>query len=715
MTRLLQGSPASGKTEAALEAALSHLRRRGRVLWVGLPHQRAYLLRRLARKAGAATGLEYLSWQQLYYRLVAEAGLLKPLVPGLERLALVARAMREEGLPLSPGLAALYARALAEHKRYGLLPSVEPLASVHRAYERLKGDRLDYDDFRLLAQTLSPRRLPALLVVDGFRRHNPLDLAFALALGERGEVLVTGVSFPEGVRPEALPPARLAPTLYRHPNPIEELRWTLRALKRDLAEGISPHHLLVVAPEGAIPGLLALGEGAGLPLWDGRPKRLLFPALQALLTPHPTGLDLLALAPVLPGLEAVGRRMVAYGVAGMAALEALAEKDVLAEFLALRRALKEGRLEVLSRLGAPHQDRLLLAYALARQIDPQDPLPWWEALLKEESLPPDPPRGILVLPPERATGVRARRAYLLRFFPEDYGAVEREDPFVPEEDRLPPSLPLAALPRRLSGDGEAFLEELLHRGDEATVVSYPEADERGPTFPPIPLRRAVPAPHLPAASWDEVAGKGALSGWRPLVRLEEDELRRVSLDAAQDLRVCPGRFALRRLFRDPSPSDPWEALLGYGKRTPKGLVLDGEALGRARKEHPEWEAFLQEEEERLSATRFWVSLRLTSDLPLYARAGGLNGQEVYALVPGGEEGIRPRLSESYFAQNLGLSYRVWPFGEAPRPLEPLPEWRLNKEVEALRKRLKKHLDEGFPFRPGWACRDCPVARRCPAS
>lgn len=623
MTRLLKGGPASGKTEEALKLTQEVLKRRKRVFWVGLPHQRAYVLRRLAQRSGATLGFEFLSWQRLYYRLLAEAGRLKPLVFGLERLALVAQAMREVGLPLSPGLAALYARALAEHKRHGLPPKDEPLLSLHRAYERLKGGRMDYDDFRLLAREIEVKSPPALLVVDGFRRHNPLDLAFALALGERTEVLVTGMGFPEGVRgAKVLPGPRTPCTAYWHPNPMEELRWTLRALKRDLAQGISPFDLLVVAPEGLIPGLLALGEEAGVPLADGRPGRLLTPLLQALLAEHPTGPDLIALSRLLPGLGDLGRRMMSLGVAGLGAMRKLAPEAV-GPYLALRRDLREGRVEeVLDRLPEgelPHKDRVLLAYALARAIDPKDPLPWWEALLREEKLPPSPIQGVAVPPPSRATGVRARRAYLLRFFPEAYGALEEEDPLVPEEERAPLSLPPQALPKKLSGDGAAFLEELLYRGDEATYTSYPKADERGPTFPPALLRNPQPAPPLPAASSDEL--QSLEEAWPPRLRLGVEELKRVSLESARELPRCPGRFALKRLF-PPKGDGPWEALLGYAQRDEKGLRLSEEALERAGRERPEWRRFLEDQRERLLSTFFRTVRRIPSDLPLYAVVGG---------------------------------------------------------------------------------------------
>ena len=85
---IVQGPPASGKTRLALAWALEVLGRRGRVFWVGLPHQRAYVYRLLSEE-GAFLGLEFLSFQALYYRVLAEAGWLKPLLPGAGRVALV--------------------------------------------------------------------------------------------------------------------------------------------------------------------------------------------------------------------------------------------------------------------------------------------------------------------------------------------------------------------------------------------------------------------------------------------------------------------------------------------------------------------------------------------------------------------------------------------------------------------------------------------------
>ena len=164
---IVQGPPASGKTRLALAWALEVLGRRGRVFWVGLPHQRAYVYRLLSEE-GAFLGLEFLSFQALYYRVLAEAGWLKPLLPGAGRVALVGEALRRAGEgPVAPGEARLFARAIAELKRYGISPFALPkegeagrLRRVYRLYERLKAGSLDYDDFRHRALKAPLRLFP---------------------------------------------------------------------------------------------------------------------------------------------------------------------------------------------------------------------------------------------------------------------------------------------------------------------------------------------------------------------------------------------------------------------------------------------------------------------------------------------------------------------------------------------------------------------------
>lgn len=263
---IVQGPPASGKTRLALAWALEVLGRRGRVFWVGLPHQRAYVYRLLSEE-GAFLGLEFLSFQALYYRVLAEAGWLKPLLPGAGRVALVGEALRRAGEgPVAPGEARLFARAIAELKRYGISPFALPkegeagrLRRVYRLYERLKAGSLDYDDFRHRALK-APLRLfpwPDLVVVDGFREVGPLDLRFLRRLSERVPVLLTLEVLPEGCAPHRVLEARpVARRVFRLANPVEEARYLLRALKRALAPK-------ALGGGGACPGGRPRGGPAG--------------------------------------------------------------------------------------------------------------------------------------------------------------------------------------------------------------------------------------------------------------------------------------------------------------------------------------------------------------------------------------------------------------------------------------------------------------------
>src|SRR5688572_15850992 len=118
--QLLVAPPASGKTTYLINLARAATEQGKRVWWVGLPSQRSYVYRR-ATEAGALLALEFLSGQQVYYRLLANALKLKPLVVGTGRLALVGEALlnlRQE-LP-APGEARLFANAIAEAKRFGV-------------------------------------------------------------------------------------------------------------------------------------------------------------------------------------------------------------------------------------------------------------------------------------------------------------------------------------------------------------------------------------------------------------------------------------------------------------------------------------------------------------------------------------------------------------------------------------------------------------------
>ena len=236
---LLVAPPGSGKTTRLLERARDLSARGRRVWWVGLPSQRSYVYRR-ATAAGAVLGLEFLSSQQVYYRLLAHALRLRPLVVGTGRLAMVGEALLElRQEPPGPGEARLFAQAIAEAKRYGLTPAdlpgsdgeVERLRGIYRSYERIKGDRWDYDDFRSealkLVERLPGEIEPDAVMVDGFRELGPLELRLFRALGQRAEVRVALPDAPPGETPDETLTARAEERIecYRAPNPIVEARW----------------------------------------------------------------------------------------------------------------------------------------------------------------------------------------------------------------------------------------------------------------------------------------------------------------------------------------------------------------------------------------------------------------------------------------------------------------------------------------------------------
>ena len=60
---------------------------------------------------------------------------------------------------------------------------------------------------------------------------------------------------------------------------------------------------------------------------------------------------------------------------------------------------------------------------------------WWAALLRQGRLPRERPGGVALLTPTLASGRHFRKAYLLGAVEGAYGAGEREDYFVPEDDR----------------------------------------------------------------------------------------------------------------------------------------------------------------------------------------------------------------------------------------------------------------------------------------
>ncbi|HEX7005223.1 MAG TPA: hypothetical protein VF168_13650 [Trueperaceae bacterium] len=339
---LLTGPPGSGKTSLLIERAVELSARGRRVWWAGLPSQRSDVYRRATRQ-GALLGLEFQTMQQVYYRLLAHARRLKPLIVGTGRLALVGEALAYERKRLpSPGEARLFAAAVAEAKRYAVGPAdlpagdseLERLRTVFRTYERLKGDAWDYDDFRIEALRLAESGAASpeadALIVDGFRELSPVDLHLLSLLGERCEVRLALPQAPAGLIPgKVLAPRDAASrTVYRAPNPVSEARWVLNSLKRDLACGVDPLDLAVILPGGESVAFSALADEYGVPVMDERPTsladtvpgRLLVELLE--LPDYPTASRLL---PVRE-LASLADAAIEEGVAGHAAFERLARR-----------------------------------------------------------------------------------------------------------------------------------------------------------------------------------------------------------------------------------------------------------------------------------------------------------------------------------------------------------------------------------------------------
>src|SRR5690606_13320549 len=111
---LTVGPPASGKTTAMVAVVREACAGGRRVWWLALPHQRAYVFRRATRGGAALLGLEVMSSQQAFYRVLSALtpGGLEPLLVGTARIVRVAEALREVTTEVpSPGEAKLFAAA----------------------------------------------------------------------------------------------------------------------------------------------------------------------------------------------------------------------------------------------------------------------------------------------------------------------------------------------------------------------------------------------------------------------------------------------------------------------------------------------------------------------------------------------------------------------------------------------------------------------------
>ena len=538
---LITGPPASGKTQYLVSLARDAAAKGERVWWLGLPSQRSYIYRRLTQ-AGAVLGVEFLSSQQLYYRLLAHALRLKPLVVGTGRLALVGQALSElRGELPAPGEARLFATAIAEAKRFGLKPEAVPLRDeegqrlreVYALYERIKGEAWDYDDFRAetyqYVQTMTAPPEATTVIVDGFREVGPLELRIYKSLSQHTDLYLALPEAPPTETPtQTLEPRPLNTIkMYRAPNPVSEARWVLRSLKRDLAQGEEALELGVIAPQREVKAFLSLADEYGVPLMDETPKaladslagQLLLGLLE--LPDYPTASRLLAI-PELSGLAnaALERAVVGFEAISVLAKELGLDRDwrkwlellnVPEDELRWAQNLLDTMPQLVSGLRADEAawtsfkmqalQRAKEASSLAKGASFRA---WWSALLQETQTFERPQGGVALMTHKLASGRQFKKVYLMHATEGAYSVGEAEDYFLPEEARgaLMNVFAKLGLPKKFLGRDAALYQELLSRA-ETLIVSYPEASQSGPNAPQlglVALNEVEDLPVLAAAS-----------------------------------------------------------------------------------------------------------------------------------------------------------------------------------------------------------------------
>ena len=770
---LLVGPPNSGKSSRLLERALQLARDGKRVWWVGLPNQRGHVYR-LATAAGAVAGLEFLTLQQFYYRLLAHANRLQPLLAGTGRLALTGEALARDlrAFP-TPGEARLFAQAIAEAKRNGLPPArfgsddpeIARLGRVYASYEEIKGPAWDYDDFRLqaleLARAGEARLEAAALFIDGFREIGPLELQLFRRLGDDAEVHLALAQEPPGAQATRLP-ARPAPAaqLYEAPNPVRQVRWTLAALKRDLAQGFAPTELALLVPVGGGDEFLALADEYGVPLADERPRsladsgpgRLLVQLVELPLAPTASRLA------ALPELRPLANAALEHNIAGEKALSRLAASLGLAE--AFRSWLSKlvptgqplewagetiGLALDLAQVTEEDERRGFAANALQRAREALRVAPgegfaeWWVALLHEATQPARRELAIPLLDERLVSGRRFRKLYLTGATQGAYGLAQHEDYFVPEEQRQPPAALFERfgelLPERLTGGRELILHELRTRAQQL-IITYPSADQGGSLTLDTQLCAGLepqPLPPLPAASPLEL-GPGERFGnpFRATGLLAGEELPDV--EGLNGFSTCSLRYWYGTVLTPPRPPEGqarWRQLR-------RGLVesgrLTGVRLAQLSGEFPEAAAWLSRHEELLLSLTFGVVVSGGDGLQARLDAAVTRDGEAhiyYLAAPGqastpdeAQQLLKDRWSEWWAVDALLARYGprlsrarlyVWPFLLQPIPLGEAVDgkhWLVRRTVQAVAQARGEFHGATIEATPGYYCRSCPFLDAC---
>lgn len=792
-----------------------------RVWWIGLPAQRAGIFRRVTEGGHTALGLEVMSSQQMYYRLLAGPDFLdlQPLVVGTARLVRVAEALATTAGALpSPGEVKLFAAAIAEAKRYGLTPDdvvreaeeaagdveIRRLATVFAAYQAAMLRAWDYDDVRaqaaalvageefaaLLADDVGRHRatLPDLVIVDGLREVGPLDLR---VLVELGRLIPVRLTLPEpptpypGLDPERLTVEMVAPdpavpptTVERYlaPNVVDEARFVMRSLKRDLAEdGLDPLDLGVVATPGAAAAMLALAPEYGLPLMDEAPQALAD-------TPEGTTLlDLLELAGLptasrllaIPDLAPLAAAALQLGVAGADAITLLARQlgieerwhwwlprlQVSEDPLAWTAWLLDEVLPLTHQQPAPDlRDRVMqLAQEAAILARGEGFAIWLAALLRDARRRSSAPGGISLLDSKLISGRRFKRLYVMGAVEGAYRAGEREDYFISEDLRgleasqagptLPDSLP--RLPRRFKGLDQAVAEELLSRA-ETTVVTAPEAGPDGTATPAVALFGNLATdgeiPPLPLVSAGSPLELGGAAPYRPEFGAVEHWWRESDDGVDAEFLRWYDQCAYRSwgeatlLTAESEPEPEWRQLLAGLTNSPH---LTTERLAELQAAFPDFSDWLGAHAERLLALNWGPVLKHRgSRTTARVHAGerqplGRSGRTKYVLYrfvePAaeqtdwnwGREQQSGRWAE-YLAAAAARDHPtqaphlvevvIWPLLGEPLSLEnsnsDFVKGRLARTSERALAAYSRLQRGDVSPSPGYHCRFCPVFEAC---
>lgn len=770
--KIISGPHGSGKSTFLYERARTALAQRRRVSYVTLPHARAHALRKLAKHGGGGIGLEVLHFQQLYTRILAQAGRLNTPVDLMQRVALVGRALGHlMGAVPSPGEAGLFARAIAELKRYGLSPEqlpagidpeVDRLREVYERYEALKGDAQDPDDRRNLAGSLVTEQKPKdldLLLVDGFRELAPAEVSFLEKLSASGiEVLVT---IPEPIpghpSTETFEDPRVRRDYFVHANPIEEARWILKKAKSLVLDGADPNDIAIIVPDALLPVYLLYSGDAGIPVNDESRRslqdlpegRLLHSLLTLPDNPDPSVLQ------HVPGLERLAEAVFLAGVSGSEAISKLAEETGhLAELENLVSTMEphgepdEWVRGVISRFPelaqSPWNESLAAAGFEAINLlgesagkNPEVLRTWWAAMLGFVNVRQRAHPGITITTPNMLGGRRYDHAFVAYAVAGAYQAHAGEDYFLadatPFRVHWEDAFAKAGLPFRIRNQTNSLWAEVAASGAH-TTISYPRASAGGKLEPEPGIfneAQASLATPLPPASKIEVDFPET-----PLELPRTGPVPLVSDVPAEDLRrfqECGWKYWLQKLgvrAKDSSPPAWVEALNTLAEQKRNGKELDPTLLQTLGfKPDPEWEY------------HFWPTTELEG-IMIRTHALAINSRNSLAAIlhftvkplgkadkEGARSIIRKRWSEYLMAYKLlkdgyTVMIMVKPAGDGsvkaydmnPSDLDRPQKWPAKTLTEklALAKETKTRIPHSrlHPAANPGSCRACPYRDVC---